>query len=56
MIGVYQDNFGGDIEFQLGIKVKKYMWDMKLHKKVVGYKIPMFWILGFLVLFGHFQH
>ena len=36
MIGVFLVNYGGDIEFLLGIKEKKYMLDMK-HPKEDGW-------------------
>ena len=42
MIGVFLDNYGGDIEYLLGIKVIVYMLEWKHLRKKVGYKIMMF--------------
>ena len=41
MIGVYQDNYGGDIEFQFGIEMKKFTVEWKHQKVKDGYKIMM---------------
>ena len=54
MIGVFHGNFGGDIEFLLGIKMEKFMLGIMLLKRMDGYKIVMFLIHGFLVLYGLF--
>jgi len=52
MIGVFPDNYGGAIEFQRGIVVKKSMlvWINLMVK--VGFKMKMFWIHGFLRHYG----
>ena len=42
MIGAYKDNYGGDIEYQLGIKMMKYMLVWKHLKEKVGNKMKMY--------------
>ena len=42
MIGVSLDNFGGDIEYQPGIKVMKYMLVEKNQKEKAGLKMKMY--------------
>ena len=42
MIGAFQDNYGGDIKFLFGIKMKKFIAELMHQKKMVGSKMKMF--------------
>ena len=42
MIGVYLVNYGGDIEFQLGIRVIVFMLEKLLQKAMNGFKMRMY--------------
>jgi len=42
MTGAFLGSYGGDIKFQYGIKIKKFIVELILQKVMDGFKMKMF--------------